>query len=109
MEQTNVKAEDIQRYAWNYFELHANQRMSLFKFFITLAVFMAASLGATLVQRFYFVGIVLGALLVVISFVFCKLDERVRVLIKNSEAALKTLERAFPNPNAPEPCEPAAI
>ena len=53
MEQTNVKAEDIQRYAWNYFELHANQRMSLFKFFITLAVFMAASLGATLVQRFY--------------------------------------------------------
>ena len=27
----------MQEYAWDYFELHANQRMSIFKFFVTLA------------------------------------------------------------------------
>ena len=95
----------MRSYAWDYFELHANQRMSSFKFFITLAVFMATSLGASLVQKLYFVGTLLGALLVVVAFVFGKLDERVRTLIKNSELALKNLEGSFTNSDAQQPCE----
>ena len=95
----------MQSYAWGYFELHANQRMSSFKFFITLAVFMATSLGASLLQEFHLIGALLGALLIVVSFVFCKLDERVRTLIKNSELALKNLEGAFAGSNVQQPCE----
>lgn len=83
----------MQEYAWGYFELHANQRMSVFKFFVTLATFMVAGLSAAFVQGFPGVGAVFGILLVVTSFVFCKLDERTRFLIKNSEGALRLLER----------------
>ncbi len=95
----------MQSYAWDYFELHANQRMSLFKFFITLAVFMATSLGASLVQQLYGIGALLGALLIVVSFVFGKLDERVRTLLKNSELALKSLEGTLLTSSARQPCE----
>jgi len=35
--------------------------------------------------------------LVLISFVFCKLDQRVRYLIKRAEGALKTLEEDWKN------------
>lgn len=100
-----MSARDMQGYAWDYFELHANQRMSLFKFFITLAVFMATSLGASLVQELYAIGSLLGALLMVVSFVFGKLDERVRSLLKNSEFALKSLEGSFLASSAPQPSE----
>jgi hypothetical protein len=97
--------ENLSSYAWDYFELHANQRMSSFKFFITLAVFMSTSLGASLSQQLYYIGILVGALLIIVSFVFCKLDERVRILIKNSELALKSLEGSFSNSNAQQPLE----
>ena len=84
---------EMQEYAWGYFELHANQRMSVFKFFVTLATFMVAGLSAAFVQGSQAVSVLFGLLLLVTSFVFCKLDERTRFLIKNSEGALRLLER----------------
>ena len=41
-------------------------------------------------------GIVLGLGLIFVSFIFWKLDERVKFLIKNVEASLTELERHFP-------------
>ena len=66
--------------------------MSVFKFFVTLATFMVAGLSAAFAQGFQAVSALFGLLLLVTSFVFCKLDERVRFLIKNSEGALRLLE-----------------
>ena len=83
----------LQEYAWDYFELHANQRMSVFKFFVTLATFMVAGLSAAFVQGFQIVSALFSLLLVATSFVFCKLDERTRFLIKHSEDTLRLLER----------------
>jgi ABC-type amino acid transport system permease subunit len=58
---------------WRYFELHANQRMTVFNFYLVLSGAIAAGLAATLQgsARLALVGIVLGALLALV---------RVRVL-----------------------------
>ena len=90
-----LKPSDMQQYAWRYFELHANQRMSVFKFFIGLATFLTASLLAASVQSHYVPAALLGALLALVSFVFWKLDKRTRFLIKGSERALEDLEVVF--------------
>ena len=90
-----LKPREIQQYLWDYFALHANQRMSVFKFFITLAVFVTATLVAAVVQGHHMVGMWLGLLLVCIAAAFWKLDERTRYLITNSEDALKDMEARY--------------
>lgn len=91
--------KDVQKYAWDYFQLHSNQRMTAFNYFIALSALVATGLGATLQQngtRFCVMGISLGGLLMVISFVFWKIDQRTRRLIKNAEKALMHAESDFP-------------
>lgn len=85
-------------HAWRYFELHANQRIALFNFFIVLSSFVAAGLGASLQLRgaFELLGSVLGLLLAVVSFTFWKLDQRSSFLIRHAERAMAELENAFP-------------
>ena len=90
-----LNPREIQQYVWCYFELHANQRMSVFRFFIGLATFLTASLLAASVQKHHVAGALLGALLALISYVFWRLDERTCFLIKRSERALEALEEAF--------------
>ena len=34
-------------YAWNYFELHAKQRMSLFNYFVLIAALLTAGLAGS--------------------------------------------------------------
>ena len=89
--------KELQEYAWQYFALHASQRMSLFNFFVASSSVVTAALCGTFHEkvRAYEMGIVLGFLLPVISFVFWKLDQRVSFLLKHAEAALKHLERQF--------------
>jgi hypothetical protein len=84
-------------HAWRYFELHANQRMSLFNFFLVLSSFVAAGLGASLQLRgaFELLGSVLGLLLAVVSFTFWKLDQRSSFLIRHAERAMAEIENAF--------------
>jgi hypothetical protein len=91
--------KDIQEYAWNYFALHASQRMSLFNFFVACSSVVTAALCGTFYEKIkaYEIGIALGIMLPVISFVFWKLDQRVSFLIKHAEAALKHLECKFPS------------
>ena len=90
-----LNPREIQQHVWCYFELHANQRMSVFRFFIGLATFLTASLLAASVQKHHIAGALLGALLVLVSFVFWRLDERTCFLIKKSERALEALEEIF--------------
>lgn len=82
------------KYVWDYFQLHSSQRIASFNFYITLATAILAALGAILQQGPNLPGVaaVLGALLVLFSFVFWKMDQRNSRLIKNAEAALKYFE-----------------
>jgi hypothetical protein len=89
--QQSEKAFD---HAWKYFEIHAAQRMSIFNFFIILFGSVSAALAATLESsnKFPIVGIIFGLLLVVLSFVFWKLDRRTSFLIKLAESVLISVE-----------------
>jgi len=89
---------DAGQHVWNYFQMHAAQRMSVFNFFLVISALVAAGLAAALQGsvRFAAFGIPLGLLLVLIAFVFWKLDQRTSHLIKHAEQALKELEHTFP-------------
>ena len=95
------KVKEIWEYAWNYFQMHATQRISVFNFFVVLAALMTSGLVTTfgLNLQAHLLGIAIGVLLMMISFVFWKLDQRTRFLIKNSENALKIIEETFPVPH----------
>lgn len=72
-------------------------------FFLFASGAIAAGLAATLqgTPRFSSLGIALGALLMLVSFIFWKLDQRVSFLIKHAEQALAETEQAF---SAKEAC-----
>ncbi|MER9299983.1 hypothetical protein NKI38_26315 [Mesorhizobium sp. M0621] len=88
--------------AWRYFELHAGQRMMMFNFFVVLSGLITAGVGTTMQgpPRLAILGILLGLLLMLLSFVFWKLDQRAAFLVKHSEAASVEIERQLLPPAA---------
>jgi hypothetical protein len=100
MTSTDKPTELMREHAWRYFELHANQRMTVFNFFLVLSGLATAGL-ATVVQGAgdpRFLGAVLGLLLALVSFVFWKLDQRASFFIKRAEVALAEVEQSFLHP-----------
>jgi hypothetical protein len=77
-------------HAWRYFALHAQQRMSVFNFFVILSGILATGIGAGLQAGKPMVPMVaiLGALLALFSLVFYRLDARASELVKLAERAL---------------------
>jgi hypothetical protein len=88
---------DHRDYAWEYFKVHAQQRMSLFNFFVVFSSLATTCMVGTFQEKIHAhgVGIVLGILLIAISHVSWKLDERVRFFIRHSESALKWIEATY--------------
>lgn len=84
-------------HAWRYFELHAQQRISVFNFFLATTGLVATGVGICFQQggKFLFLSSILSLFLSLITFIFWKLDQRVSFLIKNSERSLETLERKY--------------
>jgi hypothetical protein len=82
-------------HAWRYFQLHATQRITVFNYFLLISGVVASGLAATLQgsQRFSSLGVVLGLLLTLVSFVFWKLDQRTAFLIKHAELVLIEIEK----------------
>ena len=79
--------------AWKYFEIHAEQRLKLFQFYITIctALLAAGALAARLEGPNILLAIV-GVFSVLISLIFWRLDARTKILVKIGENALKTLD-----------------
>lgn len=92
----NHKDSNIRQYAWDYFHFHAGQRLKTFEFYIVIATVFLSGYAISLKEdNLMPIGIILGLLLTILSFVFWKLDVRNRQLIKNSEKALKIVEKGF--------------
>lgn len=89
-----VKFERSMEHAWKYFELHAQQRMTVFNFFLAISGLVAAGIGVGLQQGGKFSALVslLGCFLSLVAFIFWKLDQRVSLIIKHAEATLCYLE-----------------
>lgn len=83
-------------HAWSYFQLHANQRITVFNYFVIFAGVLATGLASAVQAspRLATVGVVLGLLLSLLSLVFWKIDQRTSFLIKHAEELIKTLEPA---------------
>jgi hypothetical protein len=104
---TPDERKEARTYAWGYSALHADQRMKLFNFFLILSGLI---LGAFPAVR----GIATGAkvvallplLLVLTAFIFWRLEERTRRLVKNGEDALRFLDKQWPLEPLPDKTPP---
>jgi len=99
--------ETFRDYAWNYFQLHADQRIKVFQFYVTLSTALIGGFLLALRQGFNNKWIaILGILLTFVSFIFWRLDQRTKQLVKNAEEALKLLDAQYDLPDingAPHP------
>ncbi len=94
------QAKHALSHAWEHFRLHAEQRITVFNFFVATASLLVTGLGYTLQasHEFWPLGVAAGALLFVFSLVFGKLDARVSAIIKSSESVIAAAEtRVFGN------------
>ncbi len=93
---TPDERKEARTYAWGYFALHADQRMKLFNFFLILSGLI---LGAFPAVRGMAGGTktvaLLPLLLVLTAFIFWRIEERTRRLIKTAEAALRFLDEQW--------------
>ncbi|MFV3384669.1 hypothetical protein ACNFCJ_04300 [Pseudomonas sp. NY15364] len=92
---SDVKIQRSMEHAWRYFELHAQQRMTVFNFYLAISGLIAAGIGICLQQGVGFSALIsmLGVALSLVSFLFWKLDQRVTEMIKKSEVALRVIEK----------------
>lgn len=84
----------LQKQSWDYFQMHSSQRLTTFNFYIVISSVVTTALFSTF-QKDYkvpFLGIPLSLLLILFSYIFWKIDQRNRQLIKGAEAALKYYE-----------------
>lgn len=85
--------DNIREHLWKYFELHSGQRMSLINFYLVFITALGAGIAATYQSRAYLlINIFLSMFIIVITFIFFKLDQRTTFLIKHAEIALKKFE-----------------
>lgn len=85
--------KELRDYAWKYFDRHAEQRLKTFNFYILLCGGIIAGLATVLREPGKeWLAVALASLSAIVSFVFWKLDNRTRFLIKHSEEALKFIE-----------------
>lgn len=85
-------------HAWRYFALHAEQRMTVFNFYVASAGLALTGLAWTLAEgsRKWPLGAAAGIGAAALSFVFWRLDQRGVQLVKNAEDAMVAVETTLP-------------
>lgn len=101
MKPSSINSEEAassRKQAWDYFQLHASQRMTAFNFYIVLSSLIATGYLSSFKSdsNLQVARPLLAALLCLFSYVFWKLDQRTKFLIKHAERALKYFERTDP-------------
>ena len=81
-------AKQAREHAWNWFALHANQRMQAFNFFVVATAFLIAAY-ASLVKEKPAAAAVLAFIGAWLAFWFNRLDARSRQLVEAGEDALR--------------------
>lgn len=90
-----MKTEIISEHLWKYFELHSQQRLTLFNYYIAVSGAFISAIGFCLQadKDFKFLEISLSFLLIIFSFLFYKLDQRTSFLIKRCEKSMVEFEK----------------
>src|SRR5258705_7826150 len=98
-DESKTLAEETQKYildrgldhAWQWFTLHATQRMQAVNFFLVATAFLSTAYVAAL--RFPVVAIGVSALGTLFSLVFYRFEIRIQELLKAGEKALYPAQR----------------
>ena len=93
--------------AWRHFTIHAEQRLKMFQFYITISTALLGG-GALLIRtdQYAIALVLLGFLASFLSFVFWKLEVRTRTLVKNAEDAIQYLDASFDLPDVDDEPNP---
>jgi hypothetical protein len=83
---------DVLDHSWNWFEMHASQRMQLINYFLIAVAFLSAAYAAGLRDGHPEVSAAVSALGLVLSFCFRRIETRTRDLIKIGEEAIAEIE-----------------
>lgn len=92
------KIELQRKHLWDYFELHANQRITLFRYYTIILALFVTSAGVVLIRYHQqptldeAVGIVLSIVFLILTLSFYLIDRRNRQLIHYAETAMRELE-----------------
>jgi hypothetical protein len=73
---------------WRWFEFHAAQRMSAFRYFLTIYAAVGGVALALLEKGYFVFGLVAAILTLWIAFLFWSMDKRSRQLIEIGEAII---------------------
>jgi ABC-type multidrug transport system fused ATPase/permease subunit len=87
----NSSNESLRQYVWNYFQVHAAQRLTTFNFYILISTLIATGF-LIVISGMPILALLLSVILMVLSLVFWKLDVRNKQLVRTAEAGLKYLE-----------------
>lgn len=97
LDDTKMKESDFARVLFEYFTTHAKQRMQMFNFYIILeTIFITAF--CTLCEfgdKVCIYRIVVSLAIIVFSVAFGFIDKRSKMMIKESEKALRNLEGRY--------------
>ena len=84
---------NAQTYAWNWFALHAGQRLQLVNFWLVAVAFLASAFVQARSSHLFVVAFGVSVTGVVSSLAFVRLDIRTRQLVQVAENALQYFEK----------------
>ena len=93
-----------QKYAWDWFQFHANQRTSMFNYFLVAMTILGSAYVGLVKEGIFPAAALLGLVGFLLAISFTILDVRNQQLVKMSEEVLKRLEsedlfKDFDDPN----------
>jgi len=82
-------------HAWQWFSLHAGQRMQCVNFYLLATGFLVAGFGTAVTAKQFAIAGTIAALGAWLTVLFHALEIRTRELVKAGEAALRKAERSL--------------
>lgn len=95
--QKELRESDFLKIIWDYFSIHARQRIQILNFYIILETFFITALLTVfqLKGEWTIFCVILSVAIIFFSFIFYALDTRTKDMIKFSENALKAVEQKY--------------
>jgi Flp pilus assembly protein TadB len=90
-----VSDAEARAYAWNWFSLHAGQRLQLVNFWLVAVSFLAAAFVQSLAGGLHAIAAGVSLVGAVASVAFVRLDARTRQLTRVAEDALRVIEQSW--------------
>src|ERR1700709_49831 len=92
------KSEELAlEHAWKWFEYHANQRMTMIRFYVTVGGAIAAGVGYLWTTHENLISAVLSLFWVLASYCFLRLDVPGSRLVKRGEDAMACIQDSISN------------